>query len=259
MVARHFALALVAGFISATAAAQSSTAMLDKATATSAATTAPLTPEVRGDIFMARRDYRAAIDVYGLAPSTDPIVRNKIGIAYHQLNELGYARKAYQQALKLKPDYAEAMNNMGAVYYALKSYRRAISWYGKALKQDSTSQRAASYYMNLGTAWFTRKNFTKGMENYQIAVKLDPEVLEHHGNFGQVLEERSMAEKASYHFYIARLYAKQGRTELALQYLRKALEEGYKDKKDLSKEPDFSVLRDLPEFKELLALEPRVL
>ncbi|MGP8247552.1 MAG: TPR end-of-group domain-containing protein, partial [Bryobacteraceae bacterium] len=112
---------------------------------------------------------------------------------------------------------------------------------------------------NMGTAWFTRKNFAKGMEDYQIALKLDPEVLEHHGNFGQVLEERSMAERASYHFCIAKLYAKQGRNDLALQYLRKALEEGYKDKKTLAKEPDFSALRDLPEFKELLALEPRVL
>ena len=259
MVASHFALALVAGFISATAAAQSGNSMLDKATAASAATTPPLSPEIRGDICMARRDYRAAIDAYGLAPLGDAVVRNKIGIAYHQLNQLDYARKSYQQALKIKPDYAEAMNNMGAVYYALKNYRRAISWYGRALRQDPDSTRAASYYMNLGTAWFTRKNFVKGMENYQIALKLDPQVLEHHGNFGQVLEERSIAERASYHFYIAKLYAKQGRNELALQYLRKALEEGFKDKKTLDKEPDFATLRDLPEFKELLALEPRVL
>ena len=259
MVARYFALALVAGFISATAAAQSGNAMLDKATAASAATYPSLSPELRGDIFMARRDYRAAIDAYGLAPSTDPVVRNKIGIAYHQMNDLESARKAYQQALKIKPDYSEAMNNMGAVYYARKSYRRAISWYEKALKQDANSARAASYYMNLGTAWFARKNFAKGMENYQIAVKLDPEVLEHHGSFGQILEERSVAERASYHFHIARLYAKQGRNELALQYLRKALEEGYKDKKTLDKEPDFAALLDLPEFKELLTLEPRVL
>ena len=258
MVARHFALALVAGFISATAAAQSGNAMLDKATATSAASPS-LSPELRGDIFMARRMYREAIETYRSAPSGDAVVRNKIGIAFHQLNDLESARKAYQQALKIKPDYSEVMNNIGAVYYARKSYRRAVAWYEKALKQDSASARAASYYMNLGTAWFARKNFDKGMENYQTALKLDPEVLEHHGSFGQVLEERSIAERASYHFHIARLYAKQGRNELALQYLRKALEEGYKDKKELEKEPDFANLRDLPEFKDLLALEPRVL
>ena len=114
--------------------------------------------------------------------------------------------------------------------------------------------------MNRGTAWFARKQYESAWRITRAAVHLDPEVFEHHGTFGQILEERSVAEeRAKYHFYFARLYAKQGRNELAIQNLRKALEEGYKDKKDLSKEPDFCVLRDLPEFKELLALEPRVL
>jgi hypothetical protein len=55
------------------------------------------------------------------------------------------------------------------------------------------------------------------------------------------------------------LYAKNGRNELALQYLRKALEEGFKERKQLEKDPEFASLRDTQEFKDLLALEPRVL
>ena len=55
------------------------------------------------------------------------------------------------------------------------------------------------------------------------------------------------------------MYAKDGRHDLALQYLRKALEEGFREKKKIQEEPDFASLRDLPEFKELMALEPRVL
>ena len=43
---------------------------------------------------------------------------NKIGIAYHQMMQLDNARKSYEQAVKLKPDYVEAMNNLGTVYYA---------------------------------------------------------------------------------------------------------------------------------------------
>jgi hypothetical protein len=55
------------------------------------------------------------------------------------------------------------------------------------------------------------------------------------------------------------MYAKNGRTELALQYLRKALEEGFKEKKQIEKDPEFASMRDLKEFKDLMALEPRVL
>jgi hypothetical protein len=55
------------------------------------------------------------------------------------------------------------------------------------------------------------------------------------------------------------MYAKSGRNDLALQYLRKALEEGFKERDKLNKDPEFAALRDLPEFKELLATEQRVL
>jgi len=83
--------------------------------------------------------------------------------------------------------------------------------------------------MNLGTALFARKKYEDATVSYQTALKLDPEVFERHGNFGVLLEERSVEEKAKYHFYLAKLYAKDGRHELALQYLRKSLEEGFKE------------------------------
>ena len=89
-------------------------------------------------------------------------------------------------------------------------------------------------------------------------MRIDPEVFERHGNYGVMLEERTVEERAKYHYYMAKMYAKSGRTELALQYLRKSLEEGFKDKK-IAEQPEFAALRDLPEFKELLAREPRVL
>jgi hypothetical protein len=93
----------------------------------------------------------------------------------------------------------------------------------------------------------------------QNALRLDPNVFQHHGDVGQILEETSIEERARYHFYLAKTFAAAGRNDLALQYLRKALEEGFKEKKTLDQEPDFATLKDLPEFKELLAREPRAL
>jgi tetratricopeptide (TPR) repeat protein len=218
-----------------------------------------LTPETRGDIFMARKMYREAIETFRSGPAKDPVLLNKIGIAFHQLAQLDDAKKSYEQALKLKPDYIEAMNNLGTVYYAKKSHRRAISWYRKALRVAPESPRSSSIYMNLGTAYFARKEYDKASESYRAALRLDPEVFERHGSFGVMLEERTVDERARYHVFLARMYAKDGRSDLALQYLRKALEEGFKEKKKIQEEPDFAGLRELPEFKELMALEPRVL
>ena len=93
----------------------------------------------------------------------------------------------------------------------------------------------------------------------QTALRLDPDVFQHHGSVGQILEETSIEERAKYHFYLAKVYAKTGRNDLAIQYLRKALEEGFKQKKSLDEEPDFATLKDLPEFKDLMARAPRAL
>jgi len=218
-----------------------------------------LSPETRGDIYMARKMYREAIEAFHDGSPKDPVLLNKTGIAYHQMLQLDQARKSYEAAIKVKPDYVEAINNIGTIYYAKKSFRRAISWYSRAIKLQPNDPKSASIYMNLGTAQFARKQYEKATESYQVAMKLDPDVFERHSSMGVMLEERSVEERAKYHFYLAKLYAKGGRNDLAIQYLRKSLEEGYKEKKKLVEEPDFAGLRETPEFKELLTKEQRVL
>jgi tetratricopeptide (TPR) repeat protein len=218
-----------------------------------------ITPELRGDIFMAKKQYREALDAFHQGNSKDPVLWNKMGIAYHQMLQLDNALKNYQQAVKLKKDYIEAINNIGTVYYARKNYRRAISYYERALKMASPESRSASIYSNLGTAYFGRKQYEKATAAFQTAMSIDPEVFEHRGSYGVMLEERNVEERAKYHYYVARLYAKSGRNELALQYLRKAFEEGFKERKQLDKDPEFAAMREMKEFKDLLALEPRVL
>src|SRR5438046_2911645 len=74
-----------------------------------------LSPEMRGDIFMARKMYREAIDVYKPSAVSSPLMSNKTGIAYHQLLDLSNARKYYEKAIKLDPRYSEAINNLGTI------------------------------------------------------------------------------------------------------------------------------------------------
>lgn len=216
-----------------------------------------ITTEMRGDIAMARKMYREAIDIYRSIQPETAVSLNKIGIAHHHLTELHLARRSYERALKLKRDYAEAVNNLGTVHYATKNYRRAISYYNKALK---ISPNSASIWSNLGTAWFARRNYRKASEAYQKALELDPEVFEHrNSSAGTVLQERSVEERAKFHFYLSKTYAKAGAAERALIYMRKALEEGFKDRKRFVEDPEFAAMQQLPEFQELLTLQPRVL
>ena len=215
-----------------------------------------LAPEARGDIAMARKNYRQAVADYQEVQPPTAVLLNKIGIACHQMLELDLASKYYQKAIKMNPKYAEAMNNLGAVYYARKNYRRALSEYRKALKVDANS---ASIYSNLGTAYFARKDYKEAGEAWQHALELDPDVFEHRGTHGVLLQERNVEERAKFHYYMAKLYAKAGANDRALQYLRMALEEGLKERSKLTEDPEFAAIRELAAFKELLTLEPRVL
>jgi len=256
---RTVALVFLAGAGVLCASAQQGGALVEKPGLSSQAAP-PLSQETRADILMARKMYREAIETYRDAGSAkDPVLLNKIGIAYHQMQQMDTARKYYERAVKYKPDYVEAMNNLGTVYYYRKNYHRAIGWYDKAIKVAPNDSRVASMYMNRGTAWFARKDYQKAIADYQTALKLDPEIFEHHGTFGQILEERSVPDRSRFHFELAKLYAGLGRNEMAIQYLRKALEEGFKDKKKLEEVPEFATIKETPEFKELMVQEQRVL
>jgi tetratricopeptide (TPR) repeat protein len=166
------------------------------------------------------------------------------------------ARRYYAKAIKLNPKYSEAVNNLGTVYYANKSYGRAVRQYQKALKLSPDS---ASIYSNLGTAYFARKKYKEAFETYQQALKLDPDVFEHRSSYGVLLQERNVEERSRFHFYLAKTYAKSGMTDRALLYIRKALEEGFKERNKFLEDPEFASLKDNPEFKQLMAQEPRVL
>lgn len=214
-----------------------------------------LTPEKRADIYMARKMYREAIEQYKKCPVT-AVTLNKLGIAYHQLNDPGQAERYYKRAIKANPKYPEAVNNLGTVFYWKKSYRKAVGQYKKALK---LSPESASVYSNLGTAHFARKQYQQAVDAYQTALKLDPDVFEHKSSFGVLLRETKVEERAKFQYYLAKTYAQTGALDRALQSIRKALESGFKDKQKFLEEPEFEKVRELPEFKELMAADIRVL
>ena len=215
-----------------------------------------LSPQEMGDIYMARKMYREAIDTYKEGPN-DALTWDKIGIAWHQLGDLKAARSAYEKAVKLDKTYADAVNNLGTLDYAEKRYRTAINRYRKAI---ALSPESAAFWSNLGTAYFARGKYEDMAKAYAKALELDKDVFEQRGGTaGTRMQEKSVGDRARFHYEMARTYAKAGNNELALQYLRKALEEGFRDKEKLQQAPEFAALRGTDEFQDLMKLEPRVL
>jgi Tfp pilus assembly protein PilF len=216
---------------------------------------APLSPELRGDLYMARKMYREATDSYRHAPASADIY-NKIGIAFEQLLRFDLAKRNYEEALKMNPRHAEALNNLGTVYYGERSYRKATAYYKRSLE---VSGPKASVYTNLGAAYFARHNFKAASHSYEHALDLDPDILEHRSTLGTQIQEQTLTDRAAFHLYLAKAYAQRGVNQRALLYLRKALEEGVKDRKKIPELPEFSSLKKDLAFWELLAEDPKPL
>ena len=210
-----------------------------------------LSLERRADIYMARKMYREAGDTYKQAIRQEPDsakLVNKLGISYHQMMLLKSARREYERAWKLDRNYGQALNNLGTVYHAQGSYRRAIRTYKKALQ---TSPYSASIYSNLGTSYFARRKYKDATRAYFEALRLDPNVFETRGTFGTLLQERSVGNRGKYYYFMAQAYAGVEQWDRAILYLRKALEEGYGNRRKVANDEAFEAMHEVPAFQRI--------
>ena len=207
-----------------------------------------LSPEVEGDLLMVRRSYVAALHVYNRNTEHSAVLLNKIGVAYHHLFALDMARKYYEQALAIRPGYADALNNLAAVYHGQHDYGQAEKIYKRALKSSPDS---AILYCNLGTSYFAEEKYKPGMEAYAKALALNPHIFDP-GQVQIVQETTTRRQLVAINYYLARTYATSGKLQESLAYLRKALEAGFRDHKLLMKDKDFAALRETPEFHQLM-------
>jgi tetratricopeptide (TPR) repeat protein len=208
--------------------------------------------ETRGDELRVEKNFLDAIDYYMTAIKRAPnssSLFNKIGICQLMTQRYKESKKSFERAIKADHKYADAYNNLGVIYYQAKSYGAAIRHYEKAI---AIKNDAASYYSNLGAAYFGKKQFEKALRSYSKAVELDPDVFERSSHAGVMAQLPSPEDRAHYDYVLAKLYARTGVTDRSLHYLRKAIEEGYKDIKNVYKDEEFSSLRKDPRFAELM-------
>jgi tetratricopeptide (TPR) repeat protein len=216
-----------------------------------------LTDEQLADLYMVRKDYAQAAQIYKRLADQQPhncVYLNKLGIAFHQQTALTVALKYYEKAVKADPLYADAQNNIGTIWYQRKKYGKAVRAYERAIKIRSDM---AVLYSNLGYAYFGEKKYEQSIAAFRQALAIDPKLFESYGSrAGSVLQDRSVGDRGRFYFLLAKSYAEAGNIERCLLYLRKAKEEGYGSMTDVKKDPAFSAVLKEPAVQELLAPKP---
>jgi len=215
--------------------------------------------EKHGDVLRTDKDYLDAVDYYQAALKGAPgnaALFNKIGICQLMMQRYKEAKKSFERAIKADRKHADAYNNLGVIYYQARNYNAAIRQYEKAI---SVKDDAASYYNNMAAAYFGKKQFDKATQSYFKAMELDPDIFERTSHAGVQAQLPSPEDRARYDYVLAKLYARTGVPERSLHYLKKAMEEGYKDIKNVYKDEEFSTLRKDPRFAELMAAKTRAI
>jgi len=213
--------------------------------------------ESSGDALQSQKNYLDAIDYYQAALAKDArnaVLLNKIGMCQLLLGRYKGAQKSFEHALRLDKRYANAYANLAVVFYKEENYGKSIRYYDKAILLD---QDEAVFYNNRAASRFARKEYQKAMVDYAKALELDPDIFERttHGA-GVQARLPSPQDRAHYDYVLARLYARNGLPDRSLHYLRKAMEEGYKEINNVYKDEEFSTLRKDPRFAELMAAKP---
>ncbi len=232
--------------------------------------------ERRGDQLRGDKAFLDALDYLRAAAAKNPksaSLLNKIGIVQLQLVRYPDARKSFEAAIHINRGYADAHNNLGVDYYLQESAKEAAklragspitSWssgdFGRAIKEYRKAiqlqEDSASFHSNLGTAYFAKKDFAKAVAAYTRALQLDPDVFEHTSRIGVAAQTSSPGDRAEYYYLLARMYAKSGSTDRSLTYLRRAMEDGYKDMNKIFRDEEFAAVRSDPRFSALMSNKP---
>ena len=202
----------------------------------------------RAAVHVARGRYAAAAGEYQKAlevQPNDPTVHNRLGICFQQLGNDAKARREYDRALELDPGYAEAWNNIGTLEQARRRFKPAVRAYKKAIE---AKPGLATPWKNLGSANLALGRVQEAFEAYQEAFRLDPTILEARGPDIPA----AGIDVATQSFYLAKLFAANGQTDAAIDFLRRAKEAGFRDFARVMSDPDFRAVVADPRYKELV-------
>jgi tetratricopeptide (TPR) repeat protein len=149
-----------------------------------------------------------------------------------QFSEFDEARKIYHEILNYDPNCIEAYRGVGRIYVGMGDFERATGTFKKALEKYPNS---APLYAEYSIVFSKRNLFPEAIKLVSKAVEIDPENQEYqrmlavdyvcNGEIDKGLAAMARARgPAAAHYYVARVYERKGRADLAKAELAKALE-----------------------------------
>jgi tetratricopeptide (TPR) repeat protein len=146
---------------------------------------------------------------------------NNRGLTYKALREYQKAIADYNKAIVLNPKLALAYTNRGMIYHALKDYPKAIADFNKAIEINANHIYA---YNSRGNIYAELKEHPKAIADYTKAIEINPEYANAYFNRGNTYAELKEVPKAVADYRkAAALYLKQNNRTFYQKVLEKLI------------------------------------
>jgi Flp pilus assembly protein TadD len=130
----------------------------------------------------------------------DAEAHKSLGLALGRRGQIEEAMGQYQEALRLKPDDAEAHNNLGNALALKGQTDEAIRELQEALRLNQQGSclesEQAEAHNNLGIAFALKGQTAEAIRQFQAALRLKPNNIEAHYNLGRALDLAGQTDEA---------------------------------------------------------------
>ena len=183
--------------------------------------------------------YRNVVTLYTATLTKNPgcwMAHYNLGIALNDRGKTDEAIAHYQQAIELRPRYAEAHYNLARLLAQKGQLDDAVTHYEKALEINPADAEAQN---NLGVTLFASGRVDEAIAHYQEALKIRPDYAEGSCNLANALLSKGDLDEAiarysaclalspnqaDVQYDLASALLRKGRTDEAIAHYKKVLE-----------------------------------
>ena len=122
---------------------------------------------------------------------------NNLGITYSRVSKYDEAQQSFEEAIRLRPDHAAAHNNLGIALTHQNLHDKAIASYQQALRVKPDYSEA---HNNLAIVLTQSGRHAEADAAYRRALELKPNYAEAHSNWGIALTEMGRTDEALEHY-----------------------------------------------------------
>lgn len=155
-----------------------------------------------GERFLAKNENSKALEQFLKAEEIypdDPYLQYDLALTYDRKGVLDKAEHHLKEAIALKPDYSDAYNYLGVIYFRQGKVNQAIEAYNKALENLLYTKPQDAHY-HLGIAYMDLKEYQKAKTHLEEAVRLVPDFVAAYNILGEVYEGLGQYSKAKYSY-----------------------------------------------------------